>query len=409
MLDGISFLMPTFNRASYIAEALDSILCQIRETDEIIVIDDGSTDNTREILGSYNDRVSYHHQDNAGKSVALNAAMKMSRGTYIWIVDDDDIMLPGVVERLRTAISGDSRGVVFGNYRRFEIVGNVKRTMDRGYWPDLSQGSILRHLLEDHFIFHNAALVKREAYEAAGEFDTSLLRSQDYDMFIRLALITDFKYVDCCIFEQRKHLGQRGPAKIKHTESSSEKVWNQFDQAIFSKVRKIVPLAIYFDMFESADNSLVERAGLLQRACVMARHGLWSEALDDLECAVEIASSTHLSVTERRICASFLNGKYGFASTFEPATVRRLHAVFSGSPVGPQVHGSMANGLVWQLRKGTAERRREAWRFLTAFGRARSATRIVSERVRKSIVKIDESVKETQSHEAAGSFAFPNS
>ncbi|MEC7399348.1 MAG: glycosyltransferase family 2 protein [Pseudomonadota bacterium] len=81
----ISFIMPSFNRAGYIAESIESVHAQMQADDELLVVDDGSTDDTESAVAPYLDRLRYVRQDNAGKAAALNRAMGMTSGAYVWI------------------------------------------------------------------------------------------------------------------------------------------------------------------------------------------------------------------------------------------------------------------------------------------------------------------------------------
>jgi glycosyltransferase involved in cell wall biosynthesis len=95
----VSVLIPTFNRANYIVESLESVLSQTRRPAEVIIIDDGSTDDTVERLAPYMQRIAYLRKENGGKSSALNLGMKAVTGEYVWIFDDDDIAYPDALAR----------------------------------------------------------------------------------------------------------------------------------------------------------------------------------------------------------------------------------------------------------------------------------------------------------------------
>jgi glycosyltransferase involved in cell wall biosynthesis len=256
----ISFIMPTFNRGRYIAESLQAILAQMSDDDELLVLDDGSTDGTTEIVRGFGDSLRYEAQENAGKSVALNRALKKTDGRYIWICDDDDILLPGAVTALVSRIEASGDDFVFGRYTRFREIDGARVDLGPGYWPDLSHGSMRRHILEDAFVMQNAALVRRSAYERVGPFDEAMLRSLDYEMFARLALDGSASYVDQLVFEQRKHDGARGPSHQLHAEARSDAVWLDYDSRIFTRIFDQVPLATYEGLFEGDAASTISRA-----------------------------------------------------------------------------------------------------------------------------------------------------
>lgn len=352
----ISFIVPTFNRARYLGEALDSILSQMGSDDELLVIDDGSTDGTAEVAATRACRVRYIRQDNAGKAVALNRGMAETTGRYVWICDDDDVQRPGIVEPMVELLESSGAGFVFGRYSRFSEDGAGKRTdMGTGYWPDLNGGSLVRHILEDAFVMQNAALVRREAYAAVGPFAERMLRSLDYEMFVRLAVTVPAAYLDRLIFDQRKHDGVRGPASMLHAASASDNVWAEFDRRIFENLHRAVPLALFEGMFACDDQLRLCRAALLQRAAVMVRHGCWDEALVDLETATA-EDARKLDAGEIAICRRALSGKHGFAGLAGSSHASRLR-VLSGSKVGREIVSQMFAGTLWRIRRGSPEER----------------------------------------------------
>lgn len=354
----ISFIVPTFNRAHFIAESLYSILNQLGENDDILVIDDGSTDETEAVVRDFYGRVRYVRQDNAGKSAALNRALKMTDGEYIWICDDDDVLRPGAVELLFNRLAASDAGFVFGRYTRFTQASDGSRIdLGTGYWPDLRSGSLARHILEDAFPMQNGALVRRSAYEVVGPFDETLPRSIDYDMFVRLALAVGVDYVDALVFDQRKHDGPRGPRQNLHAAADSMKVWLDYDRRIFDRIDAKTPLAVFEALFEGEDALLVRRAGLLQRACVWARHDRWHRALDDLRQAAALDGNRVLHPVEAGICQRILNGKHGFDGALEHENAAANRALGRASNVGRMICSEMAVGGLWMLRRPQAGRR----------------------------------------------------
>jgi len=345
----ISFIMPSFNRAQFIAQSIESIFAQMSDQDELVVVDDGSTDNTQSVIQSYLARLRYVRQDNAGKSVALNRGLAMTSGRYVWICDDDDLLLPGCVNLMVSAMESSQAGMVFGRYSRFHLENGEQVNMGTGYWPDLSSGSPHRHILEDAFVMHNAALVRRESYAKLGPFDPIMLRSQDYEMFTRLALSCALVYVDSMVFLQRKHPGARGPAAIVHGAGRSHEIWEEFDRRIFHRMRDLVPLEFFVSMFDGPDAALASRAGLLQRACILARHGLWQDALGDCTVAAGLAQNQPLHPLEAAICRRMTAGKHGFAGLIETESTTAVRRLASMSQTGRAIVGQIARGLLWRV------------------------------------------------------------
>jgi hypothetical protein len=357
----ISFIVPTFNRAHFIAASLESITSQMDDADEIIVIDDGSTDATESVVRAADPRIRYVRQDNAGKSVALNRAMQMTDGNFVWICDDDDLLRRGAVPLLSDQLTSSGADFVFGRYSRFrEDEQGRAIDMGTGYWPDLSQGTILRHVMEDAFIMQNAALVRRSLYARVGPFNETMLRSLDYEMFVRLAMASPGHYVDALIFDQRKHDGPRGPARALHAAADSDRVWLEFDRRIFAETAGPFELELFHRMFDAEAPMLLQRVSLLQRACINARHDLWPAAIDDLELASRLCPEKDLTAVERAICLRVLSGKHGFAAALEPNNAERLVSLLHSNRPAARLMRAVLAGVFWRFRWGDKHDRQQA-------------------------------------------------
>src|ERR1700690_1397179 len=115
MSSRFSVLMPVYNRARHVSEAIDSLLSQISADDEVFVIDDGSTDETPQVLESYGTRIQSIRQSNQGPEVARNRAAAMAQGEYLVMLDSDDVLLPGALATYRKIIRAfDSPPLIFG-------------------------------------------------------------------------------------------------------------------------------------------------------------------------------------------------------------------------------------------------------------------------------------------------------
>ncbi len=94
----VAIIVPTFNRARYLPECLDSLLAQTFPATQIVVVNDGSTDDTAQVVRPYLNRIAYVEKENGGKSTALNLVMRGIQSDYVWIFDDDDVALPDALE-----------------------------------------------------------------------------------------------------------------------------------------------------------------------------------------------------------------------------------------------------------------------------------------------------------------------
>jgi len=193
----VSVIIPTYNRAHLVARAIQSVLNQTYQDFEIIVVDDASTDNTEEVVRSFNcGKVRYiRHERNRGGAAARNTGIKAARCKYIAFQDSDDEWLPEKLEKQMNVFDKASSevGVVYTGFWRIE--GNKKTYIPS---PQIRQkeGNIYRSLLGGNFITTQAAVVKKECFERAGVFDECLHRLQEWDVWIRISRYYHFKYID---------------------------------------------------------------------------------------------------------------------------------------------------------------------------------------------------------------------
>ena len=213
----VSVVIPAYNMAEYVDEAIRSVLNGAFDDLEIIVIDDGSTDATRSIVAEYTDppsskydpRVHYEYQSNSGKSVAVNRGIGLSQGSYITILDADDQLTPTSLSSRYTAVEEQgksSRDLAVGE---FEVFNHKGATV--GHRP-ISAASTPERIYKTFYLSHkspfhlNACLFSRELYRRVGPFDTRLRRCQDIDYSIRLLETADqVAWVRETVYRYRKH------------------------------------------------------------------------------------------------------------------------------------------------------------------------------------------------------------
>jgi GT2 family glycosyltransferase len=187
----VSVIIPAYNHGRFIEEALESALTQTYRDLEVIVVDDGSTDDTRERVARFGNRLGYVYQANAGSAAARNLGIRRSRGAYVAFLDADDIWLPGKVERCVEALEQDPRAGVA--YHWWSFIDEAGRPLPRMFSPAY-EGDVLAPLLLGWFVGPPMAVVRRSCLEQVGLFDESLRQAEDYDLFLRLAL-AGYRYV----------------------------------------------------------------------------------------------------------------------------------------------------------------------------------------------------------------------
>jgi len=189
----VSVIILTYNRAPVLGRAIKSVFGQSYQDFELIVVDGCSTDNTEEIVKSFEDeRIKYIKQGaNRGISDARNIGIRSSKGDYIGFLDDDDEWLPNKLEMQVDLLDRlpEDYGVVYSGCRTEQdgkIVGE--------YYPAY-QGDVYYQMLRQGFIGTSTILIKRSCFRVAGFFDEELPSCEDWDMWIRLAKDYKFEYV----------------------------------------------------------------------------------------------------------------------------------------------------------------------------------------------------------------------
>lgn len=208
----VTVLIPTYNRAQFLAECLDSVLGQTVPPAQVIVINDGSTDNTCEALAPYMDRIEYIEKKNGGKSTALNLALLRVRGDYVWIMDDDDVALPDALETHLAVIDNDPAvGFTYtsGYDGRTGPGASGIQILRLRPLPDISEEDFFIRFLQGSFVFHDALLVRTECYRTLGGFDPELIRRQDFEMTLRIARYFRGRRIDKPTIVVRRHSGPR--------------------------------------------------------------------------------------------------------------------------------------------------------------------------------------------------------
>ena len=180
----VSIIVPCHNGARFLAEALDSALAQTHPAIEVIVVDDGSIDDTAAVLGRYTRRLRVLRQRNSGPSAARNAALGVAQGDYVAFLDADDRFLPDKIARQAAVL--DARpdvGLVYSGWRFIDEDGRVLRGAGR----PRGEGDLLPALLLGNPIHPLAAVVRRALVAEVGGFDETLRGCEDWDLFLRLS------------------------------------------------------------------------------------------------------------------------------------------------------------------------------------------------------------------------------
>lgn len=191
----VSILIPAYNAQEWIAESLQSAIGQTWENTEIIVLDDGSTDQTLSVARAFaSDRLRVISQKNQGAAAARNAAFAASKGDYIQWLDADDLLAPDKVEQQMRARERcrSNRTLLSSGWGRFLYRPSRAEFVPTPLWADLTPAEWLIRKMEHNLHMQTATwLVSRELTEAAGPWNTSLLGDDDGEYFCRVLLQSD--------------------------------------------------------------------------------------------------------------------------------------------------------------------------------------------------------------------------
>ena len=178
----VSVIIPNYNYAKYVGEAVESVLAQTYPQVEVIVVDDGSKDNSAEILAGFGDRVKVILQKNSGVSAARNRGVSESRGEYIAFLDADDVWLSNKLEKQMAVLQAEGAGLVHCGYVEIDSEGNEGEIVLSG----AGGSDVYKELL----FFRPAiiggcssAVIRRDIFNETGGFDEQLSTSADWDLY----------------------------------------------------------------------------------------------------------------------------------------------------------------------------------------------------------------------------------
>jgi len=233
----VSVVIATYNRARLLSETIESVLQQRFHDYELIVVDDGSTDETRKVLESFKDRLQYIYQENRGPSAARNLGARHARAPWIAIEDSDDLCAPDHLETLYGYVcEHPDCSMVFANGA---YLGGPEHNRETIIPTSKSQrlaeeGVQLTDLFDKSIVRLQAALISKTCYEAVGGHDESLRISMDLDLAFRLYARYRITYLDKVVFYYRKHQGNIGrdqESRLLENIRVIEKLLNEFPQA----------------------------------------------------------------------------------------------------------------------------------------------------------------------------------
>ena len=278
-LPRVTVIIPTYNRSRFVCEAIDSVLAQNYANLELLVIDDGSTDNTAQVVSAYGPAVRYLRQANAGAAAARNRGIELATGTLVAFLDSDDLFLDGKLAR-QVQVFARQPETVFA-YSWFSILDEAGRTR-LGRRCRLT-GCVAEQLLAQCMqgpLATPTIMVRRDALRSVGGFDETMHLSEDIDLWCRLARLGPIALIPEVLVEVRRHGGNlsRGPGRRRYLAAALRILNKAFaaDSGLGASLRlKLYAKAHLWSW-------MVRLAGMLPRGASFRLRSLWTNPVATL-------------------------------------------------------------------------------------------------------------------------------
>ena len=200
MTPRVSVIVPAYNAAVYLPYAIDGVLAQSYPDWEIVIVDDGSTDDTRAVVDSYrpklSDKLQFIYQSNRGLAAARNIGIRAARGEFIALLDADDVWLPYRLERGVSVMDADpGAGLVHARVVRIDARGTITGQLKVD--PKYMSGRIARHVYTRRaHIVCPTVMFRKSCLETAGWFDETMQATEDRDLWFRIALHYEVVFIN---------------------------------------------------------------------------------------------------------------------------------------------------------------------------------------------------------------------
>jgi glycosyltransferase involved in cell wall biosynthesis len=228
----VSVIITCYNYGGYLPDCLESALSQTYKDIEVIVVNDGSTDNTDEVMQKYlsDPRIKYICQKNAGQANAKNNGIKNAKGAFLAFLDADDRWEEDKLQKQIPLFSNPEVGLVYCRASYFDEDGKVfDYTMTDDYLQP-REGKVTEWLIFDNFVQFSSSVIRKECIESFGGFDETLKMGIDWDLWLRISTKYTFAFKDERLFHYRMgHAGQMSK-NIPERQACSDRIMASFIQ-----------------------------------------------------------------------------------------------------------------------------------------------------------------------------------
>jgi len=230
----VTVIIPVYNGTNYLREAIDCVLSQTYANYELIVVDDGSSDQTWAIIESFGSKLRGIHKENGGVASALNCGIRHARGAYIAWLSHDDLFLPEKLEhQINFLTKFNQYRACYTDYYIMDTKGNPLREVETPWYP---REKAIRNLFGNMYINGSTMLIERTCIDQVGFFSEELKYTQDAEMWLRLIRQYDVGRLPEKLVKQRTHPGQGSvslrTAQREETKNLFEKIFREWGSAL---------------------------------------------------------------------------------------------------------------------------------------------------------------------------------
>ncbi|MGI0034389.1 MAG: glycosyltransferase [Nitrososphaera sp.] len=258
----VSIVIPTYNRADLISQSIDSALGQSYPNVEVIVVDDGSTDNTKELCVKYGDKIRYFYKQNGGIGSALNYGIKNMEGVRFKWLSSDDVLTSDAIQVMVDHANETGAMIAYTDY---DIIDNDNNFVKRFVEPHFESFYEFASLLWTRFIGNGSSImINRSCIDEVGLFDETLRSAEDYDWWLRACLLHGYRFfhIPRTTLKYRIH-GKQLTSEVKHNAYvTDEKIRNKIRQQIISANPEWWRTLVHYQKFYSKEH---ERRGIVRR------------------------------------------------------------------------------------------------------------------------------------------------
>lgn len=233
----ISICIPTYNRKNYLKETLESIFAQTYKDYEVVIVDDGSSDGTEQMIKECNYPIRYFRQKNQGEPVARNKLLELAQGEYLTFIDSDDILFPYAVEELVNLVEDNGYDVVaYSSYVGIDERGKEVKRKPR----ELPSGHIAADLFEYIYVHSCGTMCRKKLLQEAGGFDVSLPVCSPYALWLKLSLKHEFIPTVRPTFKRRRHPGNLSAYSFANRKVELNVLEHAFQNSFSDNINEVI-------------------------------------------------------------------------------------------------------------------------------------------------------------------------